>query len=97
MGAAWEPHAMCESALIHPLPCQYGHESEETLYYGVSQTCSQTPFGIETTDPRILPHVNMECPDDRYPEFKTFMSELILDSYKYTPATHVTMHCTILP
>ena len=27
-----------------------------------------------TTDPHILPHVNIECPDDRYPKLKIYIS-----------------------
>jgi len=33
-----------------------------------------------TTDPHILADVNMECPDDMYPELKICDSELILDT-----------------
>jgi len=31
-------------------------------------------------DPHILAYVNTECPDDRYPKLKIYISELILDS-----------------
>jgi hypothetical protein len=34
-----------------------------------------------TTDPHILPHVNVECPDDRYPKLKICISEMISDRY----------------
>jgi len=33
--------------------------------------------------------------DDRYPELRTFIWELTVDSYEHTPAAHVTMHCMI--
>jgi hypothetical protein len=29
--------------------------------------------------------------DDRYPKLKIYISELILDSYKYMPVAYVTM------
>jgi hypothetical protein len=48
-----------------------------------------------TTDPHILAHVNIVCPDDRYPKLKIYISELILDSYKYITIAYVTMHCMI--
>jgi hypothetical protein len=32
-----------------------------------------------TTHLRILAHVNIQCPDDRYPKLKIRISELILD------------------
>ena len=53
------------------------------------------PFRLRkiTTNPHILAHVNVACPDDRYPKLKMYISELILDSYEYTPAPYVTMHC----
>jgi len=49
------------------------------------------------TNPHILAHVNIACPDDRYPKLKMYISELILDSYEYTPAANVTMYCMIWP
>jgi hypothetical protein len=33
--------------------------------------------------------------DDRYPELKIYISELILDSYEYMAVTYITMHCMI--
>ena len=48
------------------------------------------------TDPHILAHVNMECPDDSYPKLDIYISELILDSYEYIPVVYVTVHCMIL-
>jgi hypothetical protein len=33
------------------------------------------------------------CSDDKYPEFRTHISEVILDSYEYVPVARVTMHC----
>jgi hypothetical protein len=48
------------------------------------------------TDPHILAHVNMECPDDRYPKLDIYISELILDSYEYIPVVYVTVYCMIL-
>ena len=45
------------------------------------------PFWLReiTTDPHILADVNIVCPDDRCPELKIYMSELISDSYEYIP------------
>jgi hypothetical protein len=48
-----------------------------------------------TTDPHILAHINIVCPDDRYLKLKFYTSELILDSYKYIPEAYITMHCMI--
>jgi len=42
-------------------------------------------------DPHILPHVNIECADDRYPELEIYISELTLGSYEYIPVAYVTM------
>jgi len=39
----------------------------------------------------------MEYPDDRYPELNIYISEVIFDSYEYTAAAHVKMHCMISP
>jgi len=39
----------------------------------------------------------MECPDDRFPKLKIFISEVIFDSYEYIPVAYVIMHCMILP
>ena len=46
-----------------------------------------------TTDPHILAHVNIVCPDDRYPELNISISELILGSYECIPVAYVTLHC----
>jgi hypothetical protein len=48
-----------------------------------------------TTDPHILPHVNTECSDDRYPKLKIYISELILDIYEYISLTCVALNCMI--
>jgi hypothetical protein len=34
-----------------------------------------------TTDPHILVHFNIVCPNDRYPKLKIYNSKLILDRY----------------
>jgi len=52
-------------------------------------------LGKITTNSHIFAHVNVECPDDRCPELKMFISELILDSYKYIPVAYVIVHCVI--
>jgi hypothetical protein len=54
--------------------------------------CSWIPTGCgkKTTVLHILAHTNTQCLDDRYPKLKTFISELILDIYKYIPAAHIT-------
>jgi hypothetical protein len=43
------------------------------------------PFWLRkiTTDSHILAQVNIECPDDRYPKLKIYISELILNNYEY--------------
>ena len=54
-----------------------------SLYCSVPQYfCLGAPFGLRkvTTDPHILAHVNIQCPDERYPKLKIYISELILDS-----------------
>jgi len=45
------------------------------------------PFWLReiTTDPHILADVNIVCPDDRCPELKVYISEVILDRYEYIP------------
>jgi hypothetical protein len=47
------------------------------------------------TDLHILAHVNMECPDDRYPELKICIAELILDRYGYITAPNVNVFCDL--
>ena len=39
----------------------------------------------------------MQYPDDGFPKLKIYISEVILDSYEYTPVAYVIMHCMILP
>ena len=70
------------------------------LYINVSQTFLFTDlYRLRriTTNPHILvlAHVNIACPGDRYPKLTIYISELILDSYKYMPVAYVTMHCMI--
>jgi len=60
-----------------------------SLWISVSQTfLLADPLWLRktTTDSHILVHVNLECPDARYTESKVYISELIIDSCKYTPA-----------
>jgi len=45
--------------------------------------------------PHIIAHVNLECPDDRYPKLKIYLSELNLHSYECIPVAYITMHCMI--
>jgi hypothetical protein len=40
-----------------------------------------------TTDPYIVSHVNVGCKNDRYPDFKICISEVISDSYGYIPCS----------
>jgi len=49
------------------------------------------PFRLRkmATDSHILAHVNVGRQDDRYPKLKTYISELILDSYEYIPVAYV--------
>jgi hypothetical protein len=44
-------------------------------------------------DPYILAQINIECPDDRYPKLKMYISKLILDSYKYITVAYITVRC----
>jgi len=72
--------------------------SVELVYFSVSQTLLLAdPFCFRkiTTDPHILAHVNVECPDDSYPKLKIYVSELISHSYKYIPVSYVTMRCML--
>jgi hypothetical protein len=39
-----------------------------------------------STGPHVLADVNVECPVDKNPKLKIFISELILYRYQYTPA-----------
>jgi hypothetical protein len=48
-----------------------------------------------TTDDHILADLNAERPDDWYPKLNIYVSELILDSYKYITMAHVKMYCVI--
>jgi hypothetical protein len=50
-----------------------------------------------TIDPHILAHVNIVCLDDTYPKLKMYVSEMILDSYKYIPLAYATVHSMVLP
>jgi len=55
------------------------------IYHRVSQTfLLADPFLLRkmTKASHILADANRECPDDRYPKLKTFISELILDRYQ---------------
>ena len=45
-----------------------------------------------TMDPHILAHINVECPDFRYPKLKICISDLILGSYEYMPVACVIVH-----
>jgi hypothetical protein len=47
--------------------------------------------------PHMFAHVKTVCSDQRYPKFKMYVSELILDSYKYSPVAYVKLHGMILP
>ena len=46
--------------------------------------CSQTPFWLPKISMNFhtLAHVNMECPDDRYPKLNHYISELISVNYE---------------
>jgi hypothetical protein len=48
-----------------------------------------------TTYPHIFAYVNIQWLDGKPPKLKIYISELILDTYKYIPASHQTMHCRI--
>jgi len=48
-----------------------------------------------TTDEHVLADLNTERPDDGYPNLNIYISELILDSYEYTPETHAKIYCFI--
>jgi hypothetical protein len=55
------------------------------------------PFwlGKIITDPLILAHVNVACPDDGYTKLEIYVLDLISDSCEYIPVAYVTMHCMI--
>jgi len=55
------------------------------------------PFWLRkiTTYPHILVNINIECPDDRYPKLKSYISEMILDSYECVAVAYVTMQCVV--
>jgi len=55
------------------------------------------PFWLRkiTTDPYMFPHINVKCPDDRYPKLKMYILELKLDSCQYIPVAEVEMLCMI--
>jgi len=61
--------------------------------------CSQAPFWLKkiTMNFHILAHVNIQCPDDRYPKLNPYNSELMSVSYEYRPVAYVKMHCMIWP
>jgi hypothetical protein len=48
-----------------------------------------------TTDPHITAHASTECPNVKYPKLVTDISEMIFDSYEYTPVAYVTEHIMI--
>ena len=48
-------------------------------------------FRKTTTNPHILADVNVECPVDKHPELKIYLSELVLGSYECIPTAYVTM------
>ena len=39
----------------------------------------------------------MECPDDRFPKLKLYISEVNLDNYEYVPVVYVIMRGMIVP
>jgi hypothetical protein len=49
------------------------------------------PFWLKkiSTDPQIPAHINIVCSDDRYPKFIIYISEMVLDSYEFTPTAYV--------
>ena len=59
--------------------------------------CSQNRSGFKKiiTDSHNILHVNMECPDDRYPKLKICIAELILDRYGYITAPNVNVFCDL--
>jgi len=48
-----------------------------------------------TTDPHNVAHENIDCPDERCPKLKVYISELILGRYESKSVAYVTMHCVI--
>jgi hypothetical protein len=72
----------------------------QTLYISISPTFMLAdPFWLRkiTADLHTLSYVNIRVvhPDDRYPTLKICISELMVDSYEYTPVAYVAMHCMI--
>jgi hypothetical protein len=68
------------------------------LYTSVSQTfLFPYPFWFRNVskDPQFLAHVNILWLDDRHPELKIYIPEIILDTCEHAPVTFVTMLCMI--
>jgi len=64
------------------------------MYSGVSQTfLLPGPFWLHKIN--MDPHIRLECPDDRHPKLKIYISELILGKFKYIPKGYTTVHCII--
>ncbi len=56
-------------------------------------------FGLEKfpTDPHILAHVNIGCPNGRHPKLKICISEMISDSYDHIAEASITVRYRIGP
>ena len=60
-----------------PVVVLYQYLSADAVFRKLSY--SRVPFWLRkiTTDPHILADAHTECPDDRYPKLKIYISELI--------------------
>lgn len=69
-----------------------GKTGVETLQISVSQIVLPADhFRLRkiTTDAHILAHMNVGCPDDRYPKLKICISGPILDSYENMSVSYI--------
>jgi len=71
----------------------YNMDTTYQLFTGENSQRTVVPKLFLFVDPHNLAHINMDCPDDWYPKLKICVSELILDSYRYTRVAYIIMHC----
>jgi hypothetical protein len=91
-------HCRGECQCVEYLTVQQGPMWSGTLVQ-CSQTCLPAyPSGLRkiATDPHILVDINiLQCVLVTGMQNEKFIYQLILGSYQYTPAAHVTVHCMI--
>jgi len=64
----------CVSKIQGTLTFRVANRSSEPV--SPKRFCPRIPFWLRKiiTDPHILPHVNIVCPDDRYPKLQVYIS-----------------------